>query len=732
MELREFAGRVLFARTLEDKLRSPDTLTDAHPGPAIEVPDAPGRPEGLTFKRSGAPGTPSPPAHRLTDDRDRGRLLHFFANHELLATELMALVLLRFPDAPPAFRRGVLQTLRDEQEHTRMYLRRMEALGVAFGELPVSGYFWRTVAPMASPLDFVTGLSLTFEQANLDFCRHFARCFTEAGDRGTAALLDRIYRDEIGHVAHGLKWFRQWKDPAEGDWDAYCARLRFPLSPARARGIGFNAEGRRAAGLDPGFIDRLRVHAASKGRTPSVFVFNPFTEERIAHGPGYAPRRPAAALERDLESVPQFLARRDDIVLVTRTPSPGFLAGIQAAGFPLPEFIEIADGRIPTGHPIRDRKLGRLRPWAWGPDSEALLEPLVNQLTTPQDTVQPDGGAPGRTALYSKAWSAEFLREFLGSPALQEADVPAAEWLSPPETVGVLSGSEGDALERIATLRRAGFPRVVLKEPLALAGRRMLLVEEPVVSENQRRWIQRALASGHGVVVEPWLDRVADFAVQFELTPEALRWVGFTGLTNDPRGRFVASRAEPRFRTRPPSDVLGFLPDFGKHHGRIPKLYATLMATLEPRLRALGHTGPLGVDALVYRDADGRHRLKPVVEINPRYTMGRLTLELIRQSAPGIHGVLELISRARVHAAGFPSLAAWARERAQRFPIEMGGHPEPRLRAGLLCLNDPEAATEWLAVFHAGSPDLAARRSLLGRKDATGDHPTAAAICSAG
>ena len=56
-----------------------------------------------------------------------GRLLHFFANHELLATELMALVLLKFPDAPAAFRKGVLETLKDEQEHTRLYIERMKA-----------------------------------------------------------------------------------------------------------------------------------------------------------------------------------------------------------------------------------------------------------------------------------------------------------------------------------------------------------------------------------------------------------------------------------------------------------------------------------------------------------------------------------------------------------------------------------------------------------------------------
>ena len=83
-------------------------------------------------------------------------MLHFFANHELMAAELMALALLKFPDTPARFRRGVARTLRDEQEHLRLYMERMSASGVAFGRIPVSDFFWRAISPMPTPLDFVT------------------------------------------------------------------------------------------------------------------------------------------------------------------------------------------------------------------------------------------------------------------------------------------------------------------------------------------------------------------------------------------------------------------------------------------------------------------------------------------------------------------------------------------------------------------------------------------------
>src|SRR5215472_16539095 len=197
MELRDFAERVLFATTLEEKLQSPADVTDDFPGSPLLTPSTPNRPAELRFKPQGSGKADFPGVHRLEREQERGRLLHMFANHELLATELMALALLRFPDAPASFRRGLWQTLRDEQAHTRLYIERMRACGIHFGELAVSGYFWRVVSNMESPLDYVTRLSLTFEQANLDFCRHFAGEFQTIGDGETAKILDRIYRDEI-------------------------------------------------------------------------------------------------------------------------------------------------------------------------------------------------------------------------------------------------------------------------------------------------------------------------------------------------------------------------------------------------------------------------------------------------------------------------------------------------------------------------------------------------------
>jgi len=73
-----------------------------------------------------------------------------------------------------------------------------------------------------------------------------------------------------------------------------------------------------------------------------------------------------ALLASDLANLPQFLCRSDDLVLVAQRPSIEFLSAVKHAGFPLPEFVELKEARIDPASSLCQRKIGSLRPWAWG------------------------------------------------------------------------------------------------------------------------------------------------------------------------------------------------------------------------------------------------------------------------------------------------------------------------------------------------------------------------------
>jgi uncharacterized ferritin-like protein (DUF455 family) len=255
MELRDHALRIVTTESLEEKLApGPAGLTDERPGPALRL-RRPARPPGLEIQPSTR--VKVPPVAGMGDPAQRARILHALANHELQAAELFAWALLAFPEAPAGFRRGLLAILGDEQRHTRMYAASCEALGVRFGELPVTGYFWGKVGSIRSPRDFVCAMSLTFENANLDHTTEYAAAARAAGDEKTAAVIDRVHRDEVEHVRFGWTWLDRFREEGETLWDAFRASLTWPLRPAKARGARFHREGREAAGLDPEFIRRL-------------------------------------------------------------------------------------------------------------------------------------------------------------------------------------------------------------------------------------------------------------------------------------------------------------------------------------------------------------------------------------------------------------------------------------------------------------------------------------------
>lgn len=254
MELREFAQTVLLGTDLAEKLAPPgEPLVDRAPGPPLR-PLAPGRPANLRIVPAADARVPA--LQGFGDPSQRRRILHALANHELQAAELYAWALLAFPDAPAELRADFLAVLLDEQRHTRMYIARLTAHGAAFGDYPVSGYFWHKAPHLTTPLRFVCAMALTFENANLDHTVDYAEAARRAGDGKTAAVIDRVHQDEVEHVRLGWKWLQAWRGGASS-WDVFEAQLTWPLHPSRARGRRFHPHGREAAGLDAEFIRRL-------------------------------------------------------------------------------------------------------------------------------------------------------------------------------------------------------------------------------------------------------------------------------------------------------------------------------------------------------------------------------------------------------------------------------------------------------------------------------------------
>lgn len=652
LQMREVAERVLLAESLEEKLllapQWGEGVVDDDRGKAVQVPDAPGRPDELKISskelRSNFPGV-----NKLGDDLERGKMLHFLANHEMLAAELMALVLLKFPDAPAEYRRGVYESMREEQMHALMYLRRMKECGVSFGDLPLNDYFWKLVSPMDTPMDFVTRLNLTFEQANLDFSKHYAALFRKVGDNATAKVLEKIYLDEIKHVGHGLKWFRKWKDRGETDWNAYRKSLSFPLAPAKAKGMApFNAEGRKLAGLDQDYISRLEVCEQSRGRTPVVHWYNPNAESHAAaaqSGGVFQPNKMEAAIEQDLEMLCLAWCRKDDIALLRVLPGNAHLAYLKEAGFDLPEVMEAGS--------LSGRKLGGLRPWAWSPDASEKLKPLANEISP---------SLPWQ-------WRGDFPQWWLS----KEAGWRLNEML---KRSGEEHGCFCKDLESAVTAVEATLKHgdVLLKSAFACAGRGHRKVR---AGDDYMPWLKKRLAREGGVAVEPWLERELDFSALYEMREGGrVDFIGMTEMENDAKGCYLGTTVHPKWGNGLSAEISSFL----FRDAKINEVYGEgIPAALKVMLK--GYMGPVGVDAMVARRQDGSLGIRYVVELNVRMTMGRVAMEIARKRTSARGGKLRVWQKSKL-----------GRERLQALYTQV-------INKSYLVINDPHQAREFVAVW---------------------------------
>lgn len=149
--------------------------------------------------------------------------------------------------------------------------------------------------------------------------------------------------------------------------------------------------------------------------------------------------------------------------------------------------------------------------------------------------------------------------------------------------------------------RRAGGWRV--KPALSFAGRGQVLLPRRPNDEDVAA-CEALLATG--CLVEPELERLSDFALHGYLTRTGAYRLGQPIRQHcDADGVYRSSELARA----------GSLTAQERH-----ELQAGGVQVVEA-LRAAGYFGPFGIDAMRYRSEEGATRLRPIVEVNARYTM---------------------------------------------------------------------------------------------------------------
>ena len=236
----EVARKLALAERLcETALRSP-----FDPRFARGDPQRPARPPSWTV--AGSRETPRRPD--LSDPRGRRSLVHSVAHIELSAVELALLAVADFPGEPRDYYADMLAIASEECAHARLLISRLRELGGVLGEEPVHLGLWETAVRFDGLVERLAVVPRVLEAKGLDVSAPLRAGLRAAGDEASARCLDRVYQDEIGHVAAGTRWFRIACARAGVDAEARFVELARPFLPRR-RVRALDAAGRRAAGF---------------------------------------------------------------------------------------------------------------------------------------------------------------------------------------------------------------------------------------------------------------------------------------------------------------------------------------------------------------------------------------------------------------------------------------------------------------------------------------------------
>lgn len=218
-------------------------------------PDRPARPQKPELR----PPRDMPKRGKAGSRTGRIALYHALAHIEFNAVDLACDIIARFTGAglPREFFDDWVMVADDEAIHFSLLADRLAALDTAYGDLPAHDGLWEAAVETAHDLLARLALvPLVLEARGLDVTPPMIANLRRADDADGAAALERIYADEIGHVAAGRRWFghvcaARGLDPAATYHDLVRRHYRTALKPP------FNTEARARAGMEAAFYQPL-------------------------------------------------------------------------------------------------------------------------------------------------------------------------------------------------------------------------------------------------------------------------------------------------------------------------------------------------------------------------------------------------------------------------------------------------------------------------------------------
>ncbi len=392
---------------------------------------------------------------------------------------------------------------------------------------------------------------------------------------------------------------------------------------------------------------------------PDIYYYNPTCELAVANGSeNYQAKALLKRFERDLDIIPAFIARSEDITLVYQMPSNQFIDDLNKAGIEISGLTLLEDSLNDASFAAVPK--GILHPWGWSPAVHKLLGPLKASCSKEFHASPVSTWRPVHKELYSRIQSVKIVSSIVTKNEFT--------WMPRFEDLPRVCKNHDEIIDL-----QHKWSRIVVKSPFSSSGRGLQVLRHNEYNDSNRQVISGFFNQEGYVIAEPWFDKLLDLSFQFFSYGNGdIEFKGVTTFLTDKSGKYNGSYIE-ELPGKLPQRLKQFIDE---HIGMVKDI---LISELKQSLYSTEYYSWLGVDAIVYNTINNTYLFHPCLEINCRYTMGAVTLALRNHLADGSGGVFRIIYRKD------KSVLDFFKEMKIRYPLSMNNR---KIEKGFLPLTE--------------------------------------------
>jgi hypothetical protein len=322
-----------------------------------------------------------------------------------------------------------------------------------------------------------------------------------------------------------------------------------------------------------------------------MYLFNPDNDLALANfSANYTPPAAAAMMAQELALLPVWYARGASVI-AEGIENQRFLRSVK-------DIVPVSSSLIPLSD-IKMHPQEEIIPWGWNP---SLRKRLLSQ------------GVPAE-----KLPTIDALKQLRDDSGRQHA-VRMLRELQVEETAFCGESHYCTSLDELLAYLRSFPGDKLLKMPLSGSGKGLIRILG-TITDKQADWCRRVILEQGGVVAEPVMQRVEDFAMEFYMDKGITRFAGYSLFRSARSGAYLGNellsdrRIEEKLSAYVPINLLH-------------RLRETLLGKLAVYFPS--YSGYAGVDMMICETGEG-YSVQPCVEINMRMNMGMVARLLHNQ-----------------------------------------------------------------------------------------------------